>query len=52
MNKAIVRFPWGRTFVSCSLLVSVHVVAVRETCSLVSMPRMIKAHEHHPTFPT
>ena len=32
--------------------VSVHVVAVRETCSLVSMPRMIKAHEHHPTFPT
>jgi hypothetical protein len=32
--------------------VSVHVVAVRETCSSVSMSRMMKAHEHHTTFPT
>jgi hypothetical protein len=33
-------------------IVSVHVVAVRETCSSVSMPRMIEAHEHHTPFPT
>jgi len=31
---------------------SVHVVAAYETCSPVSMPRMMKVHEHHPTFPT
>ena len=43
--------PWSEA-VRYSHKVSVHVVAVRETCSLVSMPRMIKAHEHHPTFPT
>ena len=32
--------------------VSVHVGTVRETCSPVSMPRMIKVHDHHTPFPT
>jgi hypothetical protein len=34
------------------LEVSVHVVAVCETCSSVYIPRMMKAHEHHTAFPT
>jgi hypothetical protein len=33
-------------------MVSVQVVAVRETCLQVSLPRMIAAHEHHTTVPT
>ena len=33
-------------------IVSVHVVAVCETCSPVSISRMMKAHEHPTPFPT
>ena len=35
-----------------TLNVSVHLVAVWEICSPVSMPRMMKVHEHHTPFPT